>query len=164
MAIKNATLTALSRALTALDGRPDPIEITEGGQTRTVIHTIPYKLSGRARYAIARCLAHIKPALETFAKAHDGLVRQYSAQPDGSFYHDPFTGDVRVAPDNDAAFQAELTALQDAEADVSLHQFYVEDLNLDENAIPPTILAALEPCFIDPDVDDNQDPSSARKA
>jgi hypothetical protein len=134
--IRNSDIPAAFKALQALDGAPSVVEIdTEDGKKRSMLHTTPYVFGGKARFQIAKWLIAIKTTAEALTKTHDGLVKQYAepAKPD------------QVTEANMPAWREEWLKVQDDVSGFDLHPIKLDELKVEDNRIPSTVLAALLP-------------------
>lgn len=134
--ILNAHIPTLLQALTALDGRKEVVVIDGAdGKEKRALTTIPYVFTGRARLTAGQWIAAIRGQAEILNKAHDDTVRQYATAE---------TPNV-VAPENDAKFHAVMAAMDATPFEVSLPKIAYDDLNVEENKIPVTVIGVLVP-------------------
>lgn len=117
-------------------------------QIHTIVQTInqidppsgksPYKLSGKVRFALAKNLRKLQDELDRVEEVRQKLVVQHELervpQPDGT---------VRLQGDGFTAYQNDFQDTLETEVEVQIHQITEQDLGLDENQIPATLLAPL---------------------
>lgn len=131
-----ATLTVsevleLKAGLQALDGQPTLVP-AQGDQPAKVV-SVPYKFSSDARWKIFSALTAVKGTLDTFEAARQDLVKRMGLDTD---------------PKNEAkltAFTTEISKDLARKTEVKLPTLSRAELNLTENAIPGSVLAALAP-------------------
>ncbi len=126
-------LNDLYQAFTALDGQTHVLK-DEAAKTEKAI-LVPYKFGGKVRWNIAKNLSILKRHNEDFSKARDGLILELS---DG-------TGSI---DQEDGALISQLNAkLQELLAETTevtgLLTLTLDDLNLDTNPVPGSVLAVL---------------------
>jgi hypothetical protein len=126
---KNADLFNLLRALNSLDGRPGA-PLSPGAPPEV----IPYKFGGKARLSLARWLAAVKAANDALGRTHDGLVRQFAAP-----------GATEVSKERKQEFSDEWDKVLDDTTAFELPKIAVEDLNVEENLLPVSVLAVISP-------------------
>lgn len=135
--LKHAQLQELSIALSALDGAQKVVP--QGEAPAKVVH-VAYEFGGKTRLAIARNLSALRRTLEEYEATRVQLLNQVSnGQPD------KVQGDTALS----AKFY-ELWRQATAEpAKIDLTLIKTDDLRLDANAIPGSILSALTPVLSD---------------
>jgi hypothetical protein len=119
----------LSDALSKLD-RYDAV-CKDGGSEKACQKL--YNFGPGARWTISLDLAEAKRISAAYYLARNALVAQYA------------DGGNKVPDDKFQKFQADDRLILDKPADVSFGMLRRDDLKLDENPIPPSVLAALVP-------------------
>lgn len=130
--IRNADLPDLANALAALDGSERVVDQGPGNPSRIVRE--PYKFSGDVRARLAADLAVVVDAAKRAQEKRDALIKQISG------------GSDRIDPKNSAQmaeFTVSASTLLEAEVALDLSPIATADLNLEANAIPVSVLAAL---------------------
>jgi hypothetical protein len=127
MKLTYQNILILRAALLALDGLDQPVEVR--GQLQLVKK--PFTFSGRARLKIARNLRAVEAAFQDYDAARIGLVRELA-------------GGADQVPDALLAkFHALHADLLQEHVDVSLTPLIEDELNLDDNQIPHSVLSIL---------------------
>jgi hypothetical protein len=130
-----ATLTVaqaleLRAGATALDGQT---QVVPQGESPAKIVLVPYKLTGDTRWKIASVLTALKPLLDTFDSVRQSVAKSTGAD---------------VDPKNEAkaaAFSTEINTQLQRKDEVKLPVLTKAELNLNDNPIPGSVLAALQP-------------------
>jgi hypothetical protein len=136
ISIKNIHIPTLLKALSALDGRQEVIEVDAAdGKTKRALNTVPYSFSGKARLRAGQWIAAVRAQAEILNDVQDKLIRQFSDKSDPT----------KVAPKNDEAFAVEMTAVNNDLFTVELEPIPVEDLKVEDNQIPVSVLGVLAP-------------------
>lgn len=129
------TLLEISSALSSLDGTPTSVKSEDGKSEKIIL--VPYKFNGKNRWNIAKNLNVLKGVSENLTKARDAVINELS------------NGSGKIDPADEAtikAFNEKFAEVLDAEESTKgLLAISLAGLNLDENQIPASILAALEP-------------------
>lgn len=131
--ISNHEIPLLYRALQALDGRQEVVELSEGDKTRKALQLKPYKFGGQVRMAVAEWLSAVRPISENLSKVHDALVKQYASAAD------PKTVDESRMPE----FLHEWTRVEDDTHTFEQAPLAIADLHPEENQLPATVLSVL---------------------
>ena len=123
-------MTAIRGALRALDGRE--AVAGEGPAARVVV--VPFKL-GTLRHTIARNLGALRPHLDAFEEARNGLIRE-------------LTGggcaiDAAADPKKFSEFSTKVSEMAAAKETLELETFPAAALRLDINEITPDAIEAL---------------------
>jgi hypothetical protein len=129
IAVKNRDIHNIVRALNALDGRPEAVTVKD----ETQILVVPYKIGAKTRLLAAKWLNAAKAVADTVSKTHDGLVRQFA---------DPKEPD-KVAPAKNDEFAKEWDLVQDATNEFALDPLKLDDLKIEENQLPISVLSVL---------------------
>lgn len=125
-------MAAMRNALRALDGRE--AIVGEGAAARVVV--VPYKL-GALRHTIAKNLGVLRPHLDAFEEARNGVLREVSGRA-------PFI-DSKAEPDKFKFFNDKVDEMikEAGKIAVQLETFAPAALKLDVNEIPPDVIDAL---------------------
>lgn len=129
-----AQLYALLAAHQALDGHEKIVRDAQGERAVTT----PYTLGGLTRLALAQNISAIEGVVRGFEKVRKDLIRQHAGET-GSFDE---TDEGRAAL---ARCNREVATILEQEREVSLARIKSEDLRLDQNPIPGTVLSGLMP-------------------
>lgn len=129
MRISTETAERMLLGLRALDGYE---RVIKDGERERVVQEL-YKLGGGLRFQIAKDIAKLTIVADALHKARNDLVRGLSG------------GKDRIPPEKAGEFYAEERAMLDAQQDIELSMIQVEELKLDQNPIPGSILALLAP-------------------
>jgi hypothetical protein len=132
MKLTNRAVVELRQALTALDGVPTPITV-EG---KTQVYLKNYEFSGSTRFKIGKNLSVLRPLAEVVEKSIDAVIRQYAVPKEG-------TTDKMIPQEKVAEYNAERETILDIETEVAITKLTEEDLKLDVNAIPGSVLSIL---------------------
>ena len=134
----------IRNALNALDGRPEAVSVKPPGRSESESQVIlkPYTFSGRARYQISKWNVEVRRALESLDEARKKLVSQYA---DPTHLVD---GAEQGAPANVVLFDKDWAAVLSEPVQFSLSPIRFDDLRVDENLIPPSVLAVLDPILV----------------
>jgi len=132
--IRNRDVMGVIEALNGLDGLAEP---HVDGKGRQVVVNRPFKLSASTRLKIARNLRLLMSAQDNL----DHAKARFHDQND-----DPTTG--RVDPAVAAEMNREWSRVLDAEAGFPFDMMTVDELNLDDNAIPGSVLTLLSPVLV----------------
>jgi hypothetical protein len=100
---------------------------------------MPYEFAGPTRWAIAYNLTIVRNQVQVQNAAKADIVRAIA------------NGGSRIEPtdtESMARFSAEYQKLIDTEITVELMRIPLDELQLDKNAIPPTVLSALAPMIV----------------
>ncbi len=127
MKINYQNVLTLRAALTALDGIDQPVEVR--GQLQLVKK--PFTFSGRCRLKIARNLRAVEEAFRDYDAARIGLVRELAS------------GAEKVPDELLPRFHALHFDLLQEDIDVPLTPLTEDELSLDDNQIPHSVLAVL---------------------
>lgn len=119
----------INGGLAALDGYQ---KIIKDGERERVAQEL-YKLGGGLRLSIAKNKNKIEQILTAFQKARNDLVYQYG------------NGSASVPDDKAEAFSRDERPMLEMEHDIDISAIDVDQLKLDENPIPGTVLSALMP-------------------
>lgn len=111
---------------------------TEGKNPTTLI------FPGSIRYAIAKNLKELKTAVGEIAKERTALVEEYGTAPEGSSIKE-------MEPNNPRwnEFRVKGEAMLAEPVEVNLKTFTLDELNLDANPIPISILDLLMPIIVE---------------
>ncbi len=123
----------ISNGLTALDGYDTPCK--DNNVER--ICRKPYKFSASALWTIASDAAAARGVVTAYETARNALIRQMA------------NGGTRVPDDSVNKFNDEQQVLLDKPSGLTFGRIKRADLNLDENPIPPNVLALLIPIIDD---------------
>lgn len=115
--------------LAALDGYQ---KIIKDGERERIAQEL-YKLGGGLRLCIAKNKNRIETILTAFQKARNDLIYQYGK------------GTAVVPDDKAEAFSKDERPMLEMEHDIEISEIDVDQLKLDENPIPGTVLSALMP-------------------
>jgi hypothetical protein len=123
-------MNRLATALRALDGR----EAIAGKGDAARVVMLPFKL-GPLRHVIAKNLGVLRPHLEAFNEARNGVLREVS-------------GGLRAIdgekePEKFARFSEQVDKMATEKASVELETIPLPQLHLDVNEIPPDAIEAL---------------------
>ncbi|HEY0966926.1 MAG TPA: hypothetical protein VGD88_06025 [Opitutaceae bacterium] len=132
--LKYAQLVELGSALSALDGAQRVVPQGDGKPSAVVFTA--YELGGKTRLVIARNVAAIKTPLEAFEQTRQALLKQVSPGAPEKVATDPELTAKFIALWNDATKDP---------VTVDLAKIPEDDLKLDANAVPPSVLTALLP-------------------
>lgn len=133
--LKLSEAQQLAQAIAALDNSPEKIVKQGEGQPDKVVR-LAYDISGTARLALFRNLRELNSQLDDFDKTRIATVKKIWGE---------------RTPDKDkdeaefARFQKEFGVLLDTPIEVKLTRIKTDDLRLDQNPIPLTVLSALTP-------------------
>lgn len=130
--LRNGDLSELASALAALDGTEKQVDQGPGNPPRIIRE--PYKFSGDVRARMAADLAVISEAEKSVQQQRNALIKQTSG---GGNFIDP------KHPDQVAAFTVAAQTLFEATVSLELSPIPVSDLQLEQNAIPVSVLAIL---------------------
>lgn len=119
----------LVEALQHFDALPNAID---GTPTRK-----PYRIAGPVRMAMAKNIARLAEVVGAYQKARNALIYEHA------------DGGNAVKPDKITIFEKANQDLLDTEHDVNLIRFREELLQLDDNEVPVSVLAALMPIMLD---------------
>lgn len=120
-------LIYLFDGLSSLDGYFKLIQ--EGTQEKSI--KVNYKLSGKFRVLVGRNLNNLKTQIEIYQKARNDLIMEFSNN----------TGEVKG--ESIGVFQKENTKMLEEEIEIKLIKFKLEQLDLDNNPIPPSVISNL---------------------
>jgi hypothetical protein len=136
--IKGSDLLELGRGLGDLDGCFKVVTDPRTGKDEKV--AIAYEFTGKVRFAIARNLTAVKPALEALAKAKQAIGEEVAGK-----------GVTEIKGDSPAlaAFNRKWAEVLNEPITVDLAKLTESDLNLDRNGIPGTTLTALQPVIVE---------------
>lgn len=130
-------------ALPQLEGQPQPIAQGKDGDGKELPPRIlikPYEFSGKVRWAISKNLLALQEQVKAFEMTRVLLVKEAA-------------GGAEKIPDEDHAaiskFTAKLNAIMDDEVKLELTRLSQDDLKLDVNQIPFSVLTALAPILAD---------------
>ena len=115
--------------LIQLDGYDD---VCRDGATEKTCRRI-YKFGGGARISIATNLAEAKRIVTAYTDARNALIAQYA------------NGSNKVPDEDIARFNADDRKALNATVDVVFGRIKRDDLKLDENPIPPSVLSLIIP-------------------
>jgi hypothetical protein len=93
----------------------------------------PYKFGGGMRMTLSLNRAEAQKVVTAYQQARNALVAQYSG------------GGANVPDDKRLAFQDDDRAMYERPADVTLSKFRRDDLKLEENPIPVSVLSLILP-------------------
>lgn len=117
-------------ALSSLDGTPKVI--IDGG--RETVVSVPMTFTPNVRIAIARNICALRAEKDAFEQRRTELARQLA------------NGGANVAPEHMGEYVVAMNALSLMETEeLPVTRFTESDLNLEQNPIPPSVLAALMP-------------------
>lgn len=137
--IKNSELLSLLKALSALDGHPEAVTLKDAsGREHQQLVMKPYRFGGTVRLTLVRWLTEVKKANDVLGSVHDALVRQFSA---GGLSD-------QVAPENMPEFTKDWEKVLDGERSFDLPQIPIGDLMAEQNQLPLTVLAILQPLCV----------------
>lgn len=129
---RNADLPDLANALASLDGTEKAVDQGPGNPPRIIREA--YKFSGEVRARLAADLAAISEAVKHVQVQRDTLIKQISS------------GSDRIDPKNTgqmADFTVAASALLEQEIILDLSPITIADLQLEQNAVPVSVLAVL---------------------
>jgi len=129
----NAQARELFIALSNLDGYD---RVVKDGASEKVAKT-PYQFGGGFRLAVGRNLAAAKSVVDPFDTAQKALFLQYA---NGA---DKLSGDAQVK------FSTELDKLLAAHVRLELVKFKSDELKLNDNPIPGTVIQGLQPILVE---------------
>lgn len=132
--LKYAQLAELGSALTALDGAQRVVP--QGEDKPAAVVFTAYEFSGKTRLAIARNVGALKAPLQAFEDTRQALLKQVSPGAP-----EKVAGD----PDLVAKFALLWAEATKDPVTVDLTKLSEDELKLDANAVPPSILTALLP-------------------
>ena len=140
--LKISAIREIFYALQNFDGQ-DKIVKNENGEKSV---RIPYQLSGKIRWNIAKNINILRSLVEASDDAIKSIIREITEGKSSSI----------SAKDNPREFELynkKLNELLEEKSEINgLLKFKYNDFNLDEpisNPIPPTVLAILQPLIID---------------
>lgn len=131
ISLQGAEALGVLQALTAMESYEEPVEVTEDGVTQTKMVKRRYKYSGSTRMKVAKNIAALKAVGQAVYDARNDLIRS-------------FGGDT-VPPERVSEFVLEEQKLLGVKHDVSMHKLTMDDLQLEENDLPATVLTNLLP-------------------
>lgn len=129
--IRRAELHALFHALSALDGRQVIVKDGDGGEA---IAVIPYAFDGKTRMKIARARRLARADVEDYNEANNLLIREL----------DP-SGTVKRTSPQWGTYTERRDQLMRAPVEIELPRIALDELKLETNAIPPSVLDGLAP-------------------
>lgn len=129
MKLSMEKMIAARVALVALDGYD---KIVKDGEKERAVREL-YKLGGGLRLLIAKNINALAKEIETFQRARNELVLECA------------NGEEKVPPEKRAGFIREERALLDVEYDLEIVPIKSNELKLDQNPIPASVLADLGP-------------------
>lgn len=129
--LTNEQALGIFGALSALDGYEKVLK--DGASEKAV--KVPYDFGGGLRLVIAQDMVALKPKVDAYTTAHNALIMQLS---NGK-------GDFKDNPKGEIEAQDQTLTMLSAKIDVGLTHIREPELKLDENRIPPSILAGLLP-------------------
>lgn len=130
--VKNSQLNPILNALKNLDGKPVPVKSGE----QVAIVNEPYQFSAKTRWNIVRNIKAVEGHVDDLEKTRIALVKSFAK--DGS----------EVSKEDMPEFQKEFGELIAQECEVGVLMLKEEDLNLDKNDIPGSVLAHLLPLIV----------------
>ncbi len=135
MKLKIAQIKILNEALHSLDGYQKAVKID--GQDKLI--NVPYNLSGKTRYSIAKNSRILQARVDDFNKARDGLILEISGG--ASFIKQEETEKIQK-------FVEKLNVLSEVEDEVDgLLSFSLKELGLEEdtdlNPYPVSVINGL---------------------
>ena len=95
------------------------------------------KLPATAAYRISKNMRLLEQAVKPANAAHQDAVRKYS-----NGIADETTGQLKVLPENEEAFQAEMKALTESEVEVAFMLVSISELG--NATVQPAVLEALD--------------------
>jgi hypothetical protein len=131
--LKVADALALNAALSSLDGQQ---KVVPQGEAPAKLVVVPYEFSGKIRWTIAQNLTALAPSVKSADEARNALVKQVGGE-SGTI---AATDSVRVSK-----FTAAYNEILTQPLTVELTKVKLEELKLDANPIPATLLSALTP-------------------
>lgn len=114
-------------ALMALDGYD---KIIKDGERERAVREL-YKLGGGLRLLIAKNVNLLDKEIDTFQRARNALVLECAS------------GQEKVPPEKMASFIKQERELLDAETEIDVVPIKSDELKLDQNPIPASVLAQL---------------------
>lgn len=135
--LKNYRIGSIIGALMALDGRQEPVEISDNkGVTRKAMHLKPYvyEKAGVVRLSIARNLRALKPLHADLEETRQKLLAGFSAN------KAPGTA---LEGAELATFFSQYNPVLNAEVEVELYPLPISDADIQFNALPTDALEAL---------------------
>jgi hypothetical protein len=134
---KGSEILDLDRGLAGLDGAFKVVTDPRTGKDEKV--PVAYEFTGKVRFAIARNLTAIKPAIEALAKAKQAIGEEI-----GGKGATDIKGDAAIA-----AFNKKWNEVLNEPVTVDLQRLTESDLNLEKNQIPGTTINALAPIIVE---------------
>lgn len=136
MNLKTRHAIELYSALNALDGYFKPVK--DGDRECGKIN-VPYKFSGSLRRIIFRNIAKLKIEIEAYNAASQAMFKEVAGERDSLDEKNPEEAKLL------AVYRSRVNVLADEEISVDLQRITEDALALDDNAIPGSVLAALDP-------------------
>ena len=123
MQLRKSEIRLLAICLRSLDGKPEIVKDVDDKSLGVI--QVPYDLSGKARYAIARTMSKIQPEVDAIEAARNEMIR--------------------AAKDDEATLEKELNTFLAETVEVDVHKMNIEELKVDKNKLAPTVLSGLLP-------------------
>jgi len=131
--LKVSDLLALQQGLAAFDGQQ---KVVPQGDAPAKVVLVPYELSGKTRWIIAQNLAALQPQVKAADDARNALVKQIGGE----------AGTIAAVDSAKVSkFTAAYNEILAQPLTVELTKVKLEDLKLDANPLPPTLLSSLNP-------------------
>ena len=130
--LRRSEVRALADALSALEGKQE--QAKDGNGKNVGMVNVPYDLSGRARYALAKTLRSIQAEVDAMDAVRAGMIAKARATPQD-----------QQNQSWQANLEKELTDFLNQTTELEVHALPITELKIETNKLGPRMLAALDP-------------------